>query len=66
MIGKAYLSSKYFLFIFILIGFQIFLVSYALGEEVVKGKLDVPFETGFFSDEPDDESKAKALKKGIF
>ena len=60
---KAHLPPRYLLAVFIGIVFYIFLAPYALGEEVVKGKVDVPFETGFFSDEPDDESKAKALEK---
>ena len=44
---KAHLPPRYLLAVFIVIVFHIFLAPYALGEEVVKGKVDVPFETGF-------------------
>ena len=54
---------RYCLLTFIVIAFHFSIVSSAVGEQVVKGKVDVPFETGFFSDEPDDESKQKALEK---
>jgi hypothetical protein len=59
----AQLTPRYLIIIFLFIFIQMSIVSYAVGEEVVMGKVDVPFETGFFSDEPDDESKAKALEK---
>ena len=60
---KAHLPSRFLLVVFVVIVFHIFLVSSALGESV-KGKVEVAFETGFFSGgEPDDESKAKALEK---
>ena len=60
---QLYLLSRYFLVVLITITFHISLTSSAICEEVVKGKVDVPFETGFFSDDPDDESKEKALEK---
>lgn len=57
------LLPRYFLVVLTTITFHMSMTSSAICEEVVKGKVDVPFETGFFSDEPDDESKEKALEK---
>ena len=57
------LLPRYFLFLLVTIAFYMSTTSSAICEVVVKGKVDVPFETGFFSDEPDDESKEKALEK---
>ena len=64
MIRKNSFSPKYLLAVFVFIFVYGFLVSPVFCQDrVVKGKLDVPFDTGFFSDEPDDSSKAKALEK---
>ena len=67
MLRKISFSSKYLLAIFIFILSHLFIVSSALGacatNACVKGALDVPFDTGIFSDEPDDSSKKKALEK---
>ena len=64
MLRKKEFSPKYLLAIFVSIFVYGFLVSTVFCQDrVVKGKLDVPFDTGFFSDEPDDSSKAKALEK---
>ena len=64
MLRKNSFSPKYLLAIFVFIFVYGFLVSPVFCQDrVVKGKLDVPFDTGFFSDEPDDSSKAKALEK---
>ena len=67
MVKKISFSPKYLLAIFIFILSHVFIVSSALGacatNACVKGALDVPFDTGFFSDEPDDSSKKKALEK---
>ena len=60
---KLNLLSRYILVLLVTIAFHMSTASSAICEEVVKGKVDVPFETGFFSDEPDDESKEKALEK---
>ena len=64
MLRKNSFSPKYLLAVFVFIFVYGFLVSPVFCQDrVVKGKLDVPFDTGFFSDEPDDSSKAKALEK---
>jgi len=59
---KIQLPSRFLMIIFIFFIFHAFSITFAFGERI-KGAIDVPFETGFFSDDPDDESKAKALKK---
>ena len=64
MLRKNSFSPKYLLVVFVFIFTYGLLVSPVFCQDrVVKGKLDVPFDTGFFSDEPDDSSKAKALEK---
>ena len=60
---KLNLLTRYFLVLLTIITVHLSVVSSAICEEVIKGKVEVPFDTGFFSDEPDDESKAKALEK---
>jgi hypothetical protein len=60
---KLNFLPRYFLIVLTTITVHMSMTSSAICEEVVKGKVDVPYETGFFSDEPDDESKEKALEK---
>jgi hypothetical protein len=64
MLRKNYFPTKYLLAAFMFIFVYGFLVSpvFSAGPVVI-GKLDVPFDTGIFSDEPDASSKAKALEE---
>ena len=66
MINKNNFWCKNLLLVAVLIFVHLLVVSSASGQmkpKRVKGVFDMPFDTSFFGDEPNDESKAKALKQ---
>ena len=66
MINRNNFWCKNLLLVAVLIFVHLLVVSSASGQmkpKRVKGVFDMPFDTSFFGDEPNDESKAKALKQ---